>query len=343
VGCAAAPVRTASLLESGLGAAPPPVAGAAQLLAGSLPASGPFDPLGPAVASALEPAGSAAEPELPVVPPVAVAAPEAEATEAPDGPPIDPLLVRFAVEARARRLRARSGQGFSAEADAAWRELSRELDGYLARALPQTPLLELVRAQVTVEAEWDFDQRRYGPAPAGLAREVLARAARLGQRVRACRALGQTMFAARPAGPLRWPVERAGLSSPFGMRQHPVDGHRHMHAGIDLSAERGRVVSAAARGYVIRAGWAGGYGLLVEVRHPGELTTRYGHLSALLCAPGDAVDPGQPLGLVGRTGVATGPHLHFEVWRGGLPRDPLAMLGGGTELAVAGSGGGLGW
>jgi len=92
-------------------------------------------------------------------------------------------------------------------------------------------------------------------------------------------------------------------------------------------------VSAAARGYVVRAGWMTGYGWLVEVRHPGELTSRYSHLSRILCRAGDAVDPGQVLGLVGQTGKATGPHLHFEVWKGGQARDPLAYLG--VRLAQA--------
>lgn len=109
-----------------------------------------------------------------------------------------------------------------------------------------------------------------------------------------------------------------------------------MHNGVDLAAAAGRVVSAAAGGFVVRAGWSGGYGLLVEVRHPGDLTTRYSHLSAVLCAPGDALEPGQPVGLVGRTGLATGPHLHFEVWRGGEPRDPLPLLGMASAAGSAG-------
>jgi len=307
-GCATAPVAKMSFAEAGLSSIQ------------ALPADA---------------APAAPEPELPVVPPVKVAAPEAVASEPPEGPPIDPALIRFAADARMRRLHGRVGSGFPADVEAAWRALAAELDGYLTRALPQTPVLELVRAQVTVEAEWDYDQRRFGAPPADLARLVTARASRLGTRIHAARALGLSMFAKRPAGPLRWPIENAGLSSPFGMRNHPLEGRRHMHAGIDLAAERGRVVGAAAKGWVVRAGWAGGYGLMVEVRHPGDVTTRYGHLSALLCAPGDAIDPGQAVGLVGQTGVATGPHLHFEVWRDGLPRDPLTMLGGGTQLAGA--------
>jgi len=327
-GCASAPLPKMSFRDAGLSFADEP----------RLPPVVPASSTSGAVA-ALQAAPAAGAMVEPVLPPVAVAAPEAVASETPEGPPIDGSLVRFAGEARSRRLGPR-GAAFPTEAAAAWRALVEELDGYLARPLPQTPLLELVRAQVTVEAEWDFDQRRFGPAPADLARLVAARAARLRVRIQTSRALGQTMFARRPPGPLRWPIEHAGLSSPFGLRTHPIDGTRHMHAGIDLAAERGRVVNAAARGYVVRAGWVGGYGLMVELRHPGDLTTRYAHMSALLCAPGDAVDAGQALGLVGKTGLSTGPHLHFEVWREGVPRDPLTMLGGGTVLASVGGVGG---
>lgn len=325
VGCAAAPVQKMSFREAGLAAEPR--------------AAAPADP--PAATPPLQ--AGLGDPDLP--PPVAVAAPEAVPSEQPEGPPIDPVLIRFAGEARGRRLRAAAGRGFPAEATEAWRALLADLDVYLVRPLPQTPLLELVRSQVTVEAEWDYDRRRFGAPPPEVAAEVQARTRRLGVRIQAARALGQTMFVARPPGKLRWPVESAGLSSGFGQRLHPFTGELQWHAGIDLAAEKGRVVAAAGKGYVIRAGWVGGYGLLVEVRHEGELTTRYGHLSAVLCAPGDQLEPGQPLGLVGTTGLSTGPHLHFEVWRGGLPSDPLGWLGGGSQLApqdqaAAGVGGG---
>jgi murein DD-endopeptidase MepM/ murein hydrolase activator NlpD len=119
------------------------------------------------------------------------------------------------------------------------------------------------------------------------------------------------------------------------MRLHPVDGRWRMHQGVDLVASEGRVVSAAAAGWVVRTGWAGGHGLLVEVRHRGDLTTRYSHLAAILCAPGDAVEAGDPIALVGKTGVVTGPHLHFEVWRGGEPSDPLPWLGMASPVVNA--------
>jgi murein DD-endopeptidase MepM/ murein hydrolase activator NlpD len=291
----------------------------------------------PAGAAAGADAVVADEPDGTVEPPVAIPAPESFATELAPGPPIDTALVRFALDARSRRGRHAARGGFPEDAVVAWRALADELDRYLARALPQTPLLELVRARVTVEAEWDYDARRYGAPPVELAAAIAARTARLGRRIEASRALGFALFTRPPPARLRWPVEQAGLSSLFGMRLHPVDGRRRMHLGIDLAAAPGRVVSAAAEGWVVRAGWMGGYGLMVEVRHPGDLTTRYSHLSALLCAPGDEVDPGRPLGLVGKTGLATGPHLHFEVWSGGEPKDPLPWLGLAQAAGSAGN------
>ncbi len=270
-----------------------------------------------------------------VAPPVQNPAPEAVASEAPQGPPIDPVLLRFAAEARARRGRHLEGHGFPEEAVEAWRGLAADLDQYLQRPLPQTPLLELVRARVTLDAEWDSDQRRYGGAPPELAAEVLGRSARLAARIDTARAVGLALSARPPPARMRWPVEQAGISSPFGVRPDPLDGGRRMHRGLDFSAGRGDLVEAAASGWVVRAGPAGGYGRMVEVRHAGDVTTRYGHLSAILCTPGDAVEAGTPLGLIGQTGRATGPHLHFEVWKAGVAVDPLPWLAGdrGDRLA----------
>jgi murein DD-endopeptidase MepM/ murein hydrolase activator NlpD len=273
--------------------------------------------------------------EAPLPPPVAVPAPETVALEVSSGPPIDTTLVRFTTEARARRSRLPASRTFPAEVAAAWTALAGDLDRYLARPLPQTPLLELVRVRITVEAEWDYDQRRWGAPPRDVADLLHDRTTRFGRRVETARALGFALFQRAPPAKLRWPVEQAGLSSLYGMRVHPVDGKRRMHHGVDLAASTGKVVSSAASGWVVRTGWAGGYGLIVEVRHPGDLTTRYGHLSAILCHPGDEVEAGQPLGLVGKTGLATGPHLHFEVWRGGEPSDPLPWLGIGAPTAHA--------
>jgi murein DD-endopeptidase MepM/ murein hydrolase activator NlpD len=78
---------------------------------------------------------------------------------------------------------------------------------------------------------------------------------------------------------------------------------------------------------VLRAGWNGGHGNQVIVQHTGNVTTRYSHLSRLLVAPGDIVEEGDVVGAAGRTGMATGVHVHFELWREGEPSDPLDEMG----------------
>jgi murein DD-endopeptidase MepM/ murein hydrolase activator NlpD len=122
---------------------------------------------------------------------------------------------------------------------------------------------------------------------------------------------------------LRWPLDGDGLvvASPFGAR-----GGRP-HEGIDLPAPIGTPVRAAADGRVVYAGdGIRGYGNLVVVRHSGDLLTVYAHNSALLVREGDAVAAGDRVALVGQSGHATGPHLHFEVRQEQIPRDPMLYL-----------------
>jgi murein DD-endopeptidase MepM/ murein hydrolase activator NlpD len=277
------------------------------------------------------------EPDAPPTPPVKVPAPRKRPSQPREGPPIDAVLLRFAAEARQRRSGRFTRDGFPADTADAWGKLVQELDGYLAQPLPQTPLIELVRARITLEAELEYDRRHFGKPPPEVASLVQTRVSRFATRIRAARKLGLGMRGRRAPAMLHWPLDEAAISSHFGMRIHPIDGQRKMHYGLDLVAATGRVVESAAGGIVIQAGWTSGYGLMVEVRHPGDLTTRYSHLSRLLCGPGDAVETGQPLGLVGSTGKSTGPHLHFEVWRGGQAHDPLALLGDRLMAGAAGN------
>jgi murein DD-endopeptidase MepM/ murein hydrolase activator NlpD len=125
---------------------------------------------------------------------------------------------------------------------------------------------------------------------------------------------------------LDWPVEPVAVTSGFGRRNHPVTGRVRRHLGLDLAASEGQVVSTAGRGRVVRAGWRRGYGLQVEVVHPGGVHTRYGHLSRVLVEKGALLEPGDLVGLAGNTGLSTGPHLHFELWREGRAQDPLPAL-----------------
>ncbi|MEJ7925876.1 M23 family metallopeptidase [Sphingobium sp. AN641] len=123
------------------------------------------------------------------------------------------------------------------------------------------------------------------------------------------------------------PVPRsATVTSPMGMRVNPILGRRMLHSGADLSARPGMGVYATADGWVAQAGAAGGYGLLVRLRHMNGYETRYAHLSRIHVVPGTYLRKGGMIGEVGSTGRSTGPHLHYEVRRDGRPVDPMAFI-----------------
>lgn len=124
---------------------------------------------------------------------------------------------------------------------------------------------------------------------------------------------------------LEWPV-KGNISSGYGYRVHPILKTRHFHGGIDIAAAEGTPVKAAASGKVISVGNRANYGLAVVIEHSGGITTWYGHNSKLLVRLGDNVKQGQTIALVGRTGLATGPHLDFRIKIGNQTVDPLEWL-----------------
>ncbi len=131
------------------------------------------------------------------------------------------------------------------------------------------------------------------------------------------------------------PLERLRVTSPFGMRLHPIRRSWRMHTGIDYAAPRGAPIRAVRDGTVAYAGWRGGYGIMVALDHDEGVTTYSAHMSAI--APlkiGQKVKAGDVIGLVGATGFATGPHLHFEVRINGIPVDPALNLAGSPYLGV---------
>ncbi len=136
---------------------------------------------------------------------------------------------------------------------------------------------------------------------------------------------------------LRAPLQFRRISSSFNRsRRHPVLGFARRHEGTDYAADYGTPVLAAGDGVVIKAGYSGGYGNLVEVRHANGITTRYGHLSAILARSGARVEQGQVIGRVGATGLATGSHLHYEFRVNGVARDARRLdLGNGQPVAAA--------
>lgn len=104
------------------------------------------------------------------------------------------------------------------------------------------------------------------------------------------------------------------INNEYGFRRNPFGGRSYeFHAGMDIDGERGDIIVAPANGIIVRAGWQGGYGRLIEIDHGNGLTTRYGHLSKVEVSVGDPVTRGQLIGLVGSTGRSTGPHLHYEL------------------------------
>lgn len=134
-------------------------------------------------------------------------------------------------------------------------------------------------------------------------------------------------------GLLRTPLDGARMSSGFGDRAHPILGFTRMHRGVDFAAPAGTPVYAAADGLVVEARYLRGYGRTVRLRHGGRdgMETLYAHLSAFArgLKPGMAVRQGEVIGRVGRTGLATGAHLHYEVRVAGLAVDPAKA--GATE------------
>ncbi len=130
-----------------------------------------------------------------------------------------------------------------------------------------------------------------------------------------------------PAGaaPMEWPVAGT-ITSPFGERKNPLGAGDDFHPGLDIAADEGAPIAAAAAGRVISAGPDAGYGNLIVVDNGNGVTTRYAHCSQIFARVGDAVAPGETIGAVGSTGRSTGPHLHFEVRVNDTPVDPEQFL-----------------
>ena len=117
----------------------------------------------------------------------------------------------------------------------------------------------------------------------------------------------------------------ANVSSGFGNRRHPVLGYRKQHQGVDYAAPTGTPVWSVGDGTVSVAGWLGGCGKTVAVKHHSGLETVYCHLSSIAVRVGARVSQKQVVGAVGMTGIATGPHLHFAVKRAGAFLNPLGL------------------
>lgn len=135
------------------------------------------------------------------------------------------------------------------------------------------------------------------------------------------------------AVPVRQPlIGEILVTSPFGMRKHPLLGRLAIHTGIDLRGGLGVPVRATATGKVTIAGRQGGYGNMVEISHGNGLATRFGHLSEISVKIGQIVRIGEMVGRIGSTGRSTGPHLHYETRVNGEAVDPQKFLHAGLTL-----------
>ncbi len=128
-------------------------------------------------------------------------------------------------------------------------------------------------------------------------------------------------------GTFSWPAPGyTNITSPYGMRLHPILNERRLHTGMDIRAPMGATIVAADSGTVIFAGWMSGYGQVIIVDHKNDLSTLYAHQSSFLVSKGANVSKGQAIGKVGSTGWSTGPHLHFEVRVKGTPTNPIGYV-----------------
>jgi len=121
------------------------------------------------------------------------------------------------------------------------------------------------------------------------------------------------------------PVVSRGISSGYGRRRHPILGYSRMHAGIDFRASYGTPIYAVTDGTVAFAGRHGGHGNYVKLSHGGGMGTGYAHMSRIAVRSGERVRRGQVIGYVGSTGLSTGPHLHYEMYRNGATVNPTSV------------------
>jgi murein DD-endopeptidase MepM/ murein hydrolase activator NlpD len=128
------------------------------------------------------------------------------------------------------------------------------------------------------------------------------------------------------------PIAGGRISSGFGMRFHPILGYSRMHQGVDFAAAYGSPVRAVTDGLVAFVGRHGGHGNHIRLNHSANLGSSYSHLSRYAVSPGERVTQGQVIGFVGSTGLSTGPHLHFEVYRGGVVVNPRNVSFASTSL-----------
>lgn len=243
---------------------------------------------------------------------------------APSVANLDLALSKFTQAARKPRLESPLGAAMPARQVKAWTALLDEAERFAAQQAGPGWTREAMRVRLQLEGELQTDARLFGDIPPAVSERVPQTLSRLSRRIAARSAQPK----ARKADPrvFTWPVAPLVVSSPYGARVHPIAGELRFHAGIDLEAPLAHPVMAAEAGTVVFSSWNGGHGNQIELQHDPHWATRYSHLEELLVKPGTLVKKGQVIGLAGATGVATGPHLHFELRRDGDALDPESFM-----------------
>jgi murein DD-endopeptidase MepM/ murein hydrolase activator NlpD len=209
----------------------------------------------------------------------------------------------------------------------AWSRIIVHLQDSLSRAPGDYPAPLLLRTRIVLDSELEESKRRFGREPETIRDGMKSVYGLLTKHVRDP-ATPKTEPRSAVEIAMVWPVARPIVTSPFGKRNDPIieEGAVRFHAGVDLGGITGDLVAAAAPGRVTFAGWLPGSGNTVVVHHDSSYVTLYGHMSDLLVNTGARVTAGTPVGFIGSTGRSTGPHLHFEVRRRGVPVDPELVI-----------------
>ncbi len=232
--------------------------------------------------------------------------------------PLDRALTDFVARVSASRAASPVGAPMPPPHVAAWNEVLAQVEQHRAAL----PLATVARARLVLQTAVDDDRAVFGDLPNSLAQRLPPTFERLRAQLVA---MTTPRHHANPRA-FVWPASPVEVTSPWGERVHPIRGESQFHAGVDLAAELAQPIRAADVGTVSFAGWNAGHGKQVELQHDEHLSTRYSHLSTLLVSPGQRVRKGEVIALAGQSGLATGPHLHFELWRDGEALDPELLL-----------------
>jgi murein DD-endopeptidase MepM/ murein hydrolase activator NlpD len=235
----------------------------------------------------------------------------------------------ISVDSTPLRIQGRAGQSLYRSARAAGVP-ARAIEAYLRALTSQIPVPEGIGADDRFDIIIEHRRAATGETETGqLLYAGLIRAGGRPLHMMSWTVDGQSQWfeasgVGRQTGGVQAPVH-GHLTSGFGLRMHPILGYARFHRGLDIGAVHGSPIVATMDGTVARAGWAGGYGNQVRLDHAGGIGTSYSHMSRIAVAPGTRVRQGQVIGYVGSTGLSTGPHLHYEMYRGGQVIDPRSV------------------